>query len=118
MQNLYDKAYELARMIENDQIYLDLKEITAKVKKNSEQVKLIDKYQQLQLKLQEKQSQGIQVSDEDLREVNDLYQKLISNPDIKKLFETEERFSILISDISKILTEPLVKISSKNTNNQ
>lgn len=114
MPNAYDKAHELARIIEQDPNYLTVNDLTSKVMSNPEQMKLIEEFRSRQFELQQKQIQGFQLEKDELEETNKLYEKLSTNPNIKKLLDAEERLSMLFADINRILTGPLEKIYKKD----
>ncbi|KXG42812.1 YlbF family regulator [Tepidibacillus decaturensis] len=110
----YDKAYELARVIEENENYKTVKELTIKVMSNPEQMKLIEEFRRKQFGMQEKQLKGLPIEQHELEETNQLYKNLSANPEIKKLLDAEERLSMLFVDINRILTEPLDKIYKKS----
>lgn len=113
MPNPYDKAHELAKIIEQDPNYILVKELTEKVMSNTEHMQLIEDFRRKQFELQQLQMEGIQLSEQVLEDTNKLYESLTSHEEIKKLLEAEERLSILFSDLNKILTGPLEKIYRK-----
>lgn len=110
MPNPYDKAYELAKIIEEDKSYIEVRDLTRKVMEKPEQVKLIEEFRKNQFKLQQKQMQGEELAEDELEEVNKLYEALSENKEIKQLLDAEERLSILFGDINRIITGPLEKI--------
>ncbi len=114
MPNPYDRAYELASIIENDENYQKVKQLTEKVMANPEHMILIESFRQKQFELQQKQMQGKKLEETDLEETNKLYALLSANPEIKKLLDAEERLSMLFAEINRILTGPLEKIYKKD----
>lgn len=113
MPNVYDKAHELASLIEQEENYLIVKQLTAQVMANPEQMLLIEEFRKKQFGLQQKQMLGEQVGEGELEEVNKMYEQLSNNIDFKRLIDAEERLSLLFSDLNRILTGPLEKIYKK-----
>ena len=116
MSNLYDKAHELAKLIETDENYLTVKVLTEKVMTNPGQMKIIEDFRKKQFELQQKQMEGKQIDEKELEVANKLYEHLNQHPEIKQLVEAEERLSILFTDLNRILTGPLEKIYKKEPN--
>lgn len=113
MANVYDKAHELAGLIEQEENYKTVKELTELVMNNPEQMQLIEEFRKKQYGLQQQQMLGQEIDERELEEVNKLYEHLSNHAEIKKLIDAEERLSILFSDLNRILTGPLEKIYKK-----
>ena len=113
MPNPYDKAHELARLVEQDPNYLKVKELTKIVMSNPEKMKLIEEFRTKQFNLHQKQMQGMQLEEYELEQTNHLYETISSYADIKELLSAEEKLSLLFSDLNRILTGPLEKIYKK-----
>jgi len=113
MSNVYDKAHELAGLIEQEENYLIVKQLTEHVMANPEQMLLIEEFRKKQFGLQQKQMLGQELGERELEEVNKMYELLSSNIEFKRLIDAEERLSILFSDLNRILTGPLEKIYKK-----
>ncbi len=113
MPNPYDKAHELASVIEQDENYIKVKDLSEKVMTNKDHMMLIDTFRRKQYEIHQKQMQGIQLEQDELEEANKLYESLSKYPKIMELLQAEEKLSILFSDINRILTASLEKIYKK-----
>lgn len=113
MSSVYDKAHELAGLIEQEENYKTVKELTELVMNNPEQMQLIEDFRRKQYGLQQQQMLGQEIDEKELEDVNKLYEHLSNHAEIKNLIDAEERLSILFSDVNRILTGPLEKIYKK-----
>ena len=51
--------------------------------------------------------QGEQQSAEKMKKLQELYEILVQNPNIKEYFEKEVRFNVMIADVNKIIGEAI-----------
>ena len=51
--------------------------------------------------------QGEKQSDEKMKKLQELYEILVKNPQIKDYFDKEVRFNVLIADVNKIIGESI-----------
>lgn len=118
MSKAYDLAHELAKLIEEDENYIKVRDLTEKVMGNEEHMSLINNFREKQFQLQEKQMQNIQPKQEEIEETSNLYEELISHEEIKELVMSEERLRILYEDINKILAGPFNNIYGNQEENE
>lgn len=111
MPNIYDKAYELAGLIEKNENFLKLIELSEKIKTNTEQLDLIKDYQKNQLELYQKKEAGEELTEGEYEKLNDEYQELMLIEDIKQLFQAEHQLSLLINDVYRIINGPLIALN-------
>ncbi len=111
MSNIYDKAHELAGLIGENEHYVQLKELSEKIKTNKEHLDMIESYQKKQFELYQKKESGNELTDEEYKELNDQYQELMLVDDVKDLFQAEHQLSLLINDIYRIINGPLTALS-------
>ncbi|MFV9511208.1 YlbF family regulator [Tepidibacillus sp. LV47] len=116
MANIYDIAFELARAIEKDENYLLVKQLSQKVMNHPEKSKKVDEFRFQQFQLQKNQMQGSPVGPKEMEKMNQLYEELIKDLELKQLLEAEQRLSVLFADINRILTGPLERIYTKDEN--
>lgn len=107
MANVYDKAYELKREIEETAEFKELVALHEEVERDDIAKKLLENFRNLQIDLQKKQMQGIQITEEDAIEAQRQFEAVQQHELISKLMNAEQRLSIVITDINKIITEPL-----------
>ena len=113
MSNPYDKAHELATIIENEPSYLKVKEFSLKVMEKPDQVEKIDQFRREQMEVQRKQMLGMPLEPNELEKVNEVYEELMKDQEVKELLEAEQQLSQLFNDLNRILTGPLEKIYKK-----
>ena len=108
--NVYDKAYELARAIRESTEAREVKEIRSKIEADPETKRMLDDFREKQMNLQKQMLSGQQPDQQEMEKLDKLYEVVSLNPLIKKLFEAERRFGILIEDVQKILADPMKDI--------
>ncbi|WP_202081356.1 YlbF family regulator [Caldalkalibacillus salinus] len=110
MSNLYDSAHGLSKAIKESEEFQAL--VTAQEKVNEEDTskKMLQDFREMQMELQMKQMQGQQLSEEEIQKANSLFETIKLNPTISSLLEAEQRLSVVMEDINKIIAEPLKEI--------
>ena len=82
--NIHDKAYELAAAIKES-----------------------DEWKAKQMELQQKQLAGIEVSEAEITGWQKQFEITMMHTDVKKLMEAENRLSVILEDVQKILFEAI-----------
>ncbi|MFB4163724.1 YlbF family regulator [Alteribacillus sp. JSM 102045] len=107
MSNIYDNARELSQALRNSDDFQNLKNLHEEVENDEVAKRMLDNFRQLQLDLQQKQMQGQQPSEEEITQAQKQFEMVQQHDVISKLMEEEQRMSTIISDLNKIITEPL-----------
>lgn len=107
MSNIIEKATEVANLLEKEEVYLKVKELSAVVKANEEYMKLIAEYNTNQQEMQQKKNAGNELTEDDYKFMNECYLNLMTNEEIKSLFEEEEKLGKLVNEIFGTINEPL-----------
>ncbi|WP_100406527.1 YlbF family regulator [Bacillus solitudinis] len=110
MANVYDKAHELKAAIGESNEFSDLKSLHEQIEADEIAKKMLDNFRQLQLELQQKQMQGQQITEEEATKAQQQFELVQQHELVSKLMEAEQRLSVIIGDINKIITEPLEEI--------
>ena len=110
MANLYDLAYDLEKAIRESNEYAELKALFEDVKKDEIANKLFENFRDVQLKLQEKQMSGVEILPEEIEQAQKMFQLVQQNPTISRLIAAEQRMSMVIAELNKIITRPLEEI--------
>ena len=110
MPNMYDSAYELEKSIRNSMEFKELKESYEKVIGNPETNKLFTEFRDTQMGLQEKQMKGEDIDEAEIEEARKVVEQVQQNELISNLIEKEQRLSLLINDINRIVTKPLEEL--------
>ncbi|MEH6943526.1 YlbF family regulator [Bacillus sp. JJ722] len=105
--NVYDVAYELEKSIRQSKEYTDLQSLLDAVNKDEVAKKMFDNFREVQMKLQQKQMTGQEITQEEVEQAQKLLQLVQQNPSISKLMEAEQRMSMLIAELNKIIMKPL-----------
>lgn len=108
MINIYDKINELASALkESDELkdYIAKKEIAYQKEENKEMIK---SFRQKQIELQQLAVNGNEQEAKTKTELlQQMYQILLQNTQIKEMFDAEVRFDVMIGDMYKILGEAI-----------
>lgn len=100
---VYDTAHELARGLQKSREYLEYKEMKDKVYADPEMKDKIEEFEKIRYEAQVLAIQGEKQDVAKMAKLEELYNILLNNKDIKKFFDTEVRFNVLLADINKII---------------
>lgn len=103
--NVYDKAYELKKAIEDLPEYSAFKDAFKKVNENNQSKKMLEDFRKKQLEIQAMELSGKTASKEDEETLKKLYDVLSLNPEINSYLMSEYNFSKIMDDITKIIMD-------------
>ncbi|MDN6639453.1 MAG: YlbF family regulator [Tetragenococcus sp.] len=107
MANIYDTANQLEQEIRELEQFQDLSDSFAELKKDEKAYLLFKEFQNFQQELQQKMSQGEDMTDDDAQKAQDLAQKVQQEPLINDLMQKEQVFSTTVNELNKIIMTPL-----------
>lgn len=110
MTNIYDSAYDLEKAISESDEFKDLKAAYEKVINDPTSKEMFDNFRNTQMELQQKQMQGMDITEEEVEKAKQVVELVQQHEDISKLMEEEQRLNVLINDISRIITKPLEEL--------
>ncbi|KMK75672.1 YlbF family regulator [Alkalihalobacillus pseudalcaliphilus] len=110
MSNVYDVANQLKQAIAESEDFTTLKTLHEQINQDEIAKKMLDNFRQLQLDLQSKQMSGEQITEEEVQKAQQQFELVQQHELISKLMEAEQRLSVVIGDVNKIITEPLEEI--------
>ncbi|MFD1849988.1 YlbF family regulator [Oceanobacillus bengalensis] len=110
MPNMYDSAYELEKAIRESEEFTNLKTAYETVMNNPEAKVLFDSFRDTQMQLQEKQMQGMEITEEEVTQARGVVEQVQQHAEISKLMEEEQRLNMVINEISQIITKPLEEL--------
>ncbi|KHF39163.1 YlbF family regulator [Halalkalibacter okhensis] len=110
MSNVYDKAHELKSTLAESEEFTSLKSLHEQIAADDIAKRMLDNFRKLQLELQQKQMQGVQITEEEAQQAQQQFELVQQHELISKLMEAEQRLSVIIGDVNKIITEPLEEI--------
>ncbi|AXI08693.1 hypothetical protein CV093_07490 [Oceanobacillus sp. 143] len=116
MSNIHDKAHGLEKAISESEEFQKLKSAFETVMKNPETKQMFDEFRDTQIRLQEKQMQGLEITEEEIETARKVVELVQRNQDISTLMEEEQKVNQLINDISRIITSPLEGLYGNSNN--
>lgn len=100
---VYDTANDLARQLKESREYIEYKEMKQIVYANPELKEKVEEFEKIRYETQLLEIQGEKQDEEKMKKLQELYSILLNNNDIKKFFDTEVRFNVLLADVNKII---------------
>ncbi|MBR3883086.1 MAG: YlbF family regulator [Clostridia bacterium] len=104
---VYDEVNNLAKAIKDSKEYKEYKTIKDELMKTPELKAKVDEFEKIRYEEQLLAMQGEQQSAEKMKKLQELYEILVQNPNIKEYFEKEVRFNVMIADVNKIIGEAI-----------
>ncbi|OCA87414.1 YlbF family regulator [Pseudobacillus wudalianchiensis] len=105
--NLYDLAYELEKGLRQSEEYRTLKQMYEEVNANAEARGIFENFRNVQMRLQEKQMMGQDITEEEVQQAQKTMALVQQHRLISQLMEAEQRMSMVIADMNKIIMKPL-----------
>lgn len=105
--NVYDTANRLASEIKNSSEYLEFKKIKAEIANNIELKEKLNNFEKLRYEIQVFSLNGEEQDNEKVTEMQNLYLELIQIEEVKKYFDLELKFNVLLADVNKIIGEAI-----------
>ena len=104
---VYDKCHELANAIKNSKEYTEYKEIKKIIHEELKLKDQVDEFEKIRYEEQLLAMQGEKQNEEKMKKLQELYEILIKEPQVKDYFDKEVRFNVLIADVNKIIGEAI-----------
>ena len=108
--NVYDTVNKLAQEIKSSEEFNNYKKYKELIKSNPEVSGQIKKFETLRYEIQISAMQGLEVSKEKEKELQNIYAELLSKENVKEYFEAEFKFNILFADVNKIIGDAVKEI--------
>lgn len=102
---VYDEANNLAKAIRESNEYLEYKKIKEELKDKLDVKKKIDDFEKIRYDVQLMSFKGEGQSKEKMKKLQEMYDILMKEPEIKKFFDIEVKFNIMLADVNKIISE-------------
>lgn len=103
--NVYDTANRLAYEIKNSEEYMNYKKMKEEIKSNPELKEKLDKFEKERYEVQIAAISEGKQDTEKAADIQKLYVELISNDMMKKYFDAELKFNVMLADVNKIIGE-------------
>lgn len=105
--NIYDTANRLASEIKQTDEYKAYKNSKQQIESNTEVKSKIDEFDKLRVEAQKAMLKGEANANELSVKLQNLYTELYQNEIAKNYLEAEMRFSVMVTDINKIISEAI-----------
>ncbi len=105
--NVYDTANRLAKEIQESEEYKEYKKVKSEVMSNLDLKKKIEEFEQLRYEVQLMQYTGEKKDEEKTKKLEEMYMLLVQDEKIKKFFDLEIKFNVMIADVNKIIAEAI-----------
>jgi len=114
--NVYDHAHALAKAIKTSGEYRAFKQAQENLEKDGAAKEMLADFRKKQWELNSKKLRGEKISSEEEKALSKAWEIIQFNKTVKEYLEKEYRFSVLLSDVQKIITEPLEDFISLEKN--
>ena len=105
--NVYDTANRLAYEIQNSDEYKTYKKVKNDVMSNNDSKTKIEEFEKLRYDVQLMQYTGEGKDEEKAKKLEEMYAMLVQDEQIKKYFDLEIKFNVMIADVNKIIAEAI-----------
>jgi len=105
--NVYDTANRLAYEIRESEEYKQYKASKDYIANNAELREKIDAFEKLRYDVQLLTLQGEEQDEDKKKKLEEMYSILVQDKEIKKYFDLEIKFNVMIADINKIIAEAI-----------
>ena len=105
--NIYDTANKLASEIKTSEEYVNFKMAREVINLRPDLKEEIGKFEQLRYEVQISQMQTGKIDEEKMKQIQDMYASIIEIDEIKKYFDAELKFNVMLADVNKIIGESI-----------
>ena len=105
--NIYDTANKLAAELKQTDEYKAYKNSKQQIESNAEVKSKIDEFDKLRVEAQKAMLKGEANANELSVKLQNLYTELYQNEIAKNYLESEMRFSVMVTDVNKIISEAI-----------
>ena len=109
---VYDTVNKLAEELKQSEEYKNLKEAKKIISDNNEYQKKILEFNKLRYEEQLNSIQTGKTDETKMQKIQELYKDLVTIPEIKRYFDAELKFNILLGDVNKTITEAVKDVIS------
>ena len=101
--NIYDTANKLSSEIKASEEYANYKMAREVINLRPDLKEEIAKFEKIRYEVQINQMQTGKIDEDKMKEIQEIYAKIIEIDEIKKYFDAELKFNVLFADINKII---------------
>lgn len=107
---VYDTVNKLADEIKTSAEYMDLKNAKQAINIMPEYKKKIDEFNKLRYEEQLNTMQTGKTDEAKMHDIQNKYKEMIEIPEIKKYFDAELKFNVMLGDVNRIISEAVKDI--------
>ncbi len=104
---VYDTANRLAQEIRESEEYKEYKKLKDEIHNNQDKKQKVEDFEKLRYEVQLMAYTGEAKDEEKNKKLEEMYATLISDENIKKYFDLEIKFNVMIADVNKIIAEAI-----------
>ncbi|HWO76975.1 MAG TPA: YlbF family regulator [Bacillus sp. (in: firmicutes)] len=108
--NMYDAAHDLEKAVRQSDEFAELHKAYADVEKDTAAQGIFQNFRNIQMQLQQKQMTGQPITQEEVQQAQKAAALAQQNEKIGKLLEVEQRMSMVITELNRIIMKPLEEI--------
>ena len=101
---VYDVANNLAKAIQESKEYQEYKKVKESLNSNPEMKAKVEEFEKIRYDVQVMSFQGKE-DPEKMKKLQEMYNILNTDKEIKEYFDTEVRFNIMLADVNRIISE-------------
>lgn len=105
--NIYDTANKLSSEIKESEEYANYKMAKEVINLRPDLKDEISKFEALRYEVQISQMQTGKADEEKMKQIQEIYARIIEIDEIKKYFDAELKFNVLLADVNKIIGESI-----------
>ncbi|MHA0857779.1 YlbF family regulator [Paenibacillus sp. CMAA1364] len=105
--NVYDKAHDLANALKDSEEVKEINSAMNMINKDPEGKAMLNDFRKRQMELQQQMMTGEMPAPEEMEKMEKEYEVLSMNLNVRRLFDSERRLSVIIEDMNKIITDSL-----------
>jgi len=105
--NVYNEAHNLAAAIKASDEFKQYHALREKINANPQLSAIVNDFQAKQMEFQLKQMAGQENEGNAMQQIQELYGIMMKDPTTAEYMQAEMRFSLMMNDVSKILSEAM-----------
>lgn len=102
---VYDTTHELARQLKNSREYIEYKEMKEIIYADPKLKEQVEEFEKIKYEVQMLTIQEGKQDEQKMKKLQELYTILLEQKDVKKFFDTQVRFNVMLADVNKIIGE-------------
>lgn len=113
MSAIQESANALQQALRESEEYQGLKSAYEAVMNDEIAKKMFDNFRNVQIELQQKQMQGLEITEEEVDKARKVVETVQQHEQISALMAEEQRVNDLINEVSRTITKPLEELYSE-----